>query len=113
MATGQLAGYLAVLRDCRVRLGRKDLEVYGVTTDGINFQFFCLTAVGSLLISPQVSAMDEGGYNNIFLLLGAVIFKSLKQSLLLGASFQDGNTGDPVVHVAEEHFDDDRNTIDG
>lgn len=57
--------------------------------------------------------MDEGGYNKIFFLLGTVIFKSLKQSLLLGASFQDGTTGDPVAHVVEEHFDDDGNTIDG
>lgn len=104
---GQLFGYLAVLRESRLQIGRKDTDVYGVTSDGVNWMFYTISETGKLRISRLISTLEDDGMKRVFRYLGIIIFKALKQHM----DIPPDHSG-PIAHIIEKRFDEDGNEIE-
>ncbi|TGZ83714.1 hypothetical protein EX30DRAFT_361743 [Ascodesmis nigricans] len=105
-ATALLTGYLAVLRESRISSGRPDKFVYGATSDGVDWQFYCITSTGVLKISRRFSLKDPSGLDVVFRVLKGVIFEAIKEY----HRFDTGKVD--IVKLYDKVFDEDGDVIE-
>lgn len=110
-ARGQLLGYMACVRAQREFMKRRDVDVYGIATDGFCYEFVTIDQRGCVRVSER---LDMRNPENIKKVLGTIVFILEKAfELMTPLPSPDGKTGlveeqqplvDPVLSVDETDY---------